>query len=490
MGGPFSQAFLAGEPRAASFLKREFADPVARLAQARRAALFSVSPQVHSALVAQNRAYVSSAARDANLVALAKPGTTAMVTGQQVGLFLGPLYSFHKAAAAIADARQLERETGVRCVPVFWLQSEDHDFDEINQCVVVNREGELVTLRLDDGPVDCRCSVKHVALGPSVEKQLELLREAVGASPFFEMVERHYRPGVGLVQAFAGLMAEVFAEEGLILLDPREAAMAESFVAVHERAVRDAAAIARSLQVRADALEALGFEVQVRVRPGAPLSFFHPEGPAGPRVRVDSGEGLVAQSALSWSSSALLRPLLQDSVLPTVGYVGGPGELNYFAQLPPLYEAFGMQLPMFVPRARFRLVDPRTRARMEKAPTGAPGGPDPEAIEAQLVARLGEVLDAVPSEPGLDDALKRTRGTIARAASRFALRYGRLQRARDHLEAQRLARLEAVLSPRGEPQERVLGLPSFAGKTGIAALKTAVFAALVPFDPEVKDVFL
>ncbi len=493
MRGPFSQAFFAGDARATRFLRRDFADPVARSAQASRAAKHRVSPQVLEALIAQNRQYPPSPAREKNLEALGHAGTTVMVTGQQVGLFLGPLYSFHKAAAAIADARAIERETGVRCVPVFWLQSEDHDFDEINECVVIGRDGQLVTFALDDGPPKTsRISVKHIELGPSVAVQVERLAEAVGPGPFLDAIRRHYRPGVGLVAAFAGLMAEVFADEGLILVDPREAALAKAFVPLHERAVADAATISLALQARSEALEAAGFEVQVHVRGGSPLSFFHPEGPTGPRARIDEQSIAVsAVSPLSWSSSALLRPILQDSILPTVGYVGGPGELNYFAQLPPLYEAFGVEMPMFVPRARFRLIDPRTKSRMLKRTEAAPSGSIAETeVQARLVTELNRVLDSVPSAPDIDDALKRTRGTIERAASRFAARYGRALRARDRVSAERTERIDAVLTPRGEPQERVLGLPSFACKSGLEAVKTAVFAALVPFDPEVKDVFL
>ncbi len=483
MSGPFSQAFLAGEPRAAPFLARAFADPVARLAQVNRAAKRRVSPQVMKALVTQNQQYVPSSARDEALEALSTPGTTVMVTGQQVGLFLGPLYSFHKAAAAIADAKAIERESGIRCVPVFWLQSEDHDFAEINECVVVDKAGQLVTLKLDDGPAaDSRVSVKHVVLGPSVARQVERLAEAVGPSPFLEAIARNYKAGAGLVQAFAGLMAEVFANEGLIMLDPRDASMATAFAPVHERAIRDASHIADAMTRRSAALEEAGFDVQVHIRANAPLSFFHPEGPTGARQRVDgAAEPSPTTSPLSWSSSALLRPILQDSVLPTVGYVGGPGEANYFAQLRPLYDAFELEMPMFVPRARFRLIDARTKARMVEAPELK----KPASLEAEIVRVTSQLLDTV-DEPALEAAQRRTRGTIARAASRFALRYARLLNERDEV-SQRVAR---VLSPRGEPQERVLGLPAFACTTGIEAVKAAVFAALVPFDPELKDVFL
>ena len=95
-----------------------------------------MSAETITALRAQAARLPASAAREANLQALAQPGTVVVVTGQQVGLFLGPLYSFYKAASAVIVARALQQETGVRCVPVFWLQSEDHDFEEIDHCDV------------------------------------------------------------------------------------------------------------------------------------------------------------------------------------------------------------------------------------------------------------------------------------------------------------------------------------------------------------------
>ena len=402
MRGPFSQAFFAGDSRATSFLAREYADPVARLAHVNRASSREVSPAVLSALIVQNADFAPSSQRAKNLADLGAAGTTAMVTGQQVGLFLGPLYSFHKAAAAIADARAIERETGKRCVPIFWLQSEDHDFDEINECVVVDRDGELVTLSLDDGPdAASKISVKHVVLGQSVAALCQRLADAVGEGPFLEVIRRHYRPGSGLVKAFAGLMAEVFAAEGLILLDPRTPEMAAAFAPIHERAIRGAKPIAEALTRRSQALEAAGFDVQVHIRPGSALSFFHADGPEHARARFDDDRAnevlhRLLESPLSVSSSALLRPILQDSVLPTVGYVGGPGELNYFAQLSSLYEAFGLEMPMFVPRARFRIIDPRTKARMESHSESSLGTVDPAKIESAIVEASNRVSSRCP----------------------------------------------------------------------------------------------
>jgi uncharacterized protein YllA (UPF0747 family) len=221
--------------------------------------------------------------------------------------------------------------------------------------------------------------------------------------------------------------------------------------------------------------------------------------------REDSrtSEQLLAESdPLCFSTSALLRPIVQDTLLPTAAYVGGPGELNYFAQLPPLYSRFGLPMPMFVPRARFRVIDARTKSLLQKLgltaadvespalakrlPTAS--GASPALIEKQLVEAVSPILDSLPAE--LADAVKRTRGTIARAASRLSGRYARSLQIADQTLNERVSRLQAALFPHGEPQERVLGLPAFAARFGVKGFVSSVLAALEPFGGEVKELLL
>ncbi|MBL8949432.1 MAG: bacillithiol biosynthesis BshC [Myxococcaceae bacterium] len=430
MSASFSAAFLAREPRAERFLPAEYASAEGRRAAVKRA---------------QGRRALPGLGLE--------PGAVAVVTGQQVGLFLGPLYSAYKAATAIAAARALQAETGVRCVPVFWLQTEDHDFEEIDHVHVLDAKGELVRLhaRVVAEP---KTSVKHAVFGDDIGAAVKQLREP-------ELWAEHYRPGATWVGAFRGVLQALFPE--LVVVDPCDCS--EAAAPVHARALRDAAEISRVLEARSAELEAAGFDVQVRVKPGAALSFFPPEGPKGPRHRLDAG-GEAGLDPLKrpgcFSTSALLRPMLQDTLLPTAAIVGGPGELNYFAQLAPLYAHFGIPMPMLVPRARFRVVDHRARRLLEKLAEPGPetaAGPSPDELERQLVKAADDALAGVP----LPDAVKRTRGTIARAASRLAGRYRRHLDGLDTVRADRQARLNAMLEPNGEPQERVLGLPSFPG---------------------------
>lgn len=496
----FAPAFLSGDARALAFLPDDFRHGSRRAEVVRRAATRAVAAPVLAALKAQSaRRPFPEARRDA-LEALGRAGTVAVVTGQQVGLFLGPLYSLHKAVTAISVARALESETGVRCVPVFWLQSEDHDFAEIDHTVVHDREGGLHRLRLAS-PHTPRASVSTIRLGEGVEAVLAQLRAALESQPHVDevmaLLSRHCVASATWVDAFAGVVSELLPE--LVLLDPRDEAIAGCVRPVHERALAECDAMTRVLTEREAALEAAGFDVQVTVR-DAPLSFIHPDGRDGPRYRATPlAQG--AGDALCFSSSALLRPIVQDTLLPTAAIIGGPGELNYFAQLPPLYAHYGLPMPMVMPRARFRIVEPRVRSVLDtlslravdvetsreavlRRVTPASDAPSAESIEQRIVQATESVLSGVP---GVEDAVKRTRGTIARAANRLALRYGRAQAARDATLTARVDRVQNVLFPDGAPQERVLGFAGFAARMGLEPFVAMLRAGVVPFDGSVKE---
>lgn len=506
MPTPFSPSFLGGEARARAFLPDDFRDGSRRAEHVRLAAGRAVSPRTLGALKALSARLPASPAREAHLERLGAGRAAVVVTGQQVGLFTGPLYAFAKAASAIAVARALSDETGVPCVPVFWLQSEDHDFPEIDHCVVQPRKGDPVRLSLPAPPGDGRRSVSCLALGPEVSQALDGLAQALDGLPHRDevlaLLRTHYRPGAGWVDAFAGVMAEVFAAEGLVFLDPRDPALMQEVLPLHRRCFAEHQALSRALLEREAALEAAGFEVQVRVRPDVALPFVHAAGRDGPRERI-APQALPA-GEVCFSSSALLRPLVQDTLLPTAAIVGGPGELNYFAQVGPLYAHLGLPMPMVLPRARFRVLDARTRddlaalgrtaaelevprAQALASLGGTSGEPTPDAVERELLAAVEPVLASLPKDPRLGDAVELTRGTVARAAARLKARWAFARGERDQVLAQRVGRLQTALFPLGQPQERVYGLPSMAARHGLAEFKAMTFAKLSPFSGVVEE---
>ena len=535
--GSFFSAYVAGEPRALAFWREAPLDPAARKAATCRAAERRVAPPLLEALAALDRELPASPARRAHLAALGRPGTAVVVTGQQVGLFLGPLYTFYKAATAVASARALERESGVPCVPLFWLQTEDHDFPEIDHCLLPGPPGgPPVRLAIGDGGVPERRSVAHRRLGEDVQAALAGLEAVLGDLPHagevLARVRRHYQPGRTLAAAFAGLLAELFAEEGLLFLDPRLPAVARLLAPVYRRALDDAAGIADALAERSRALRAAGFAEQVHVRPGSPLVFFHEDNPEGPRYRLDPAAGgfrlvggdrtvalaelrqALETDPLRFSTSALLRPVVQDTLLPTAAYVGGPGEIGYFAQVGALEERFGLCPPLLLPRARLRLVEPAVRTLLRKLElrpadaerplddllrrTGASASgewPPPEALRDRLLGEFSRALEAFErGAPALDanlcDPARKTRETVTHACSRLVDRYARALGERDHTLRDRLTRLRAALCPDDTPQERIYGLSSYCARAGTAALTRAVLGAIVPFSAEVVDLEL
>ena len=489
-------------------------------------------PAVASALEEQNARYVPSPARDAHLHAL-RSGAAAVVTGQQTGLFLGPLYTVYKAAAAIRLARSLAEQWGAPVVPVFWLQTEDHDAAEIAICHVARGSDEPLTLRLD--VATDAVSVSHRVLPEAIGEVLAALGGDLSRLPHAEehlaLLARHYRPGGGWGPAFAGVLATLFAEEGLVLLDPRDPALAAHASPVHRRALTESQSIAGALVERASALEASGWHPTVHVRDDAPLSFFHPDGPEGPRFRLAAAPGGFVEVGgrrthtlekllrdldtrpAAFSTSALLRPILQDTWLPTVAYVGGPAEVAYFAQMPPLYAAFDVAAPIVVPRTRLRLIDEATRRALARRGltaaevsrpiddvlasvcVAAPDELDGDKLAQRVVAGVERVLADV--SPAVRDAgehalqaLEKTRASFARSAGKLGRNYDRARLLCDRELVDDVRSAHARLMPGGVPQERHLSLPSFAARYGQRAFIERVLAAAEPLGTEIVDLDL
>lgn len=490
----------------------------------------SLDPVVADVLVRQNARYIPSPARDAHIQALAD-GAAAVVTGQQVGLFLGPLYTLYKAASAIEVAKSLSQLTDKPVVPVFWLQSEDHDLPEIARSVVPRVHGGVLDLHLPASPED-RISVAHRILPDELEPHLESLQDELSTlehgSQHLELIRRHYRVGATWVDAFAGVLAELFANEGLVLIDPRDPQLASLAASIHRRAIEDAPELSKVLSERVSQLQSAGFSASVYVRPDSPLSFFHPDRPDGPRYRLEAtdsgyreigGSGTHTRAALlktledeplRFSTSALLRPILQDTLLPTAAYVGGPGEIAYFAQLAPLYAAFDMPMPLVVARARLRIIEPRSRRlldRLQVSPddaalpedellarcaTDKATLPEPEDISARLLDSFQKAFDALDAElrselPTLGRPLDKTRATVEFAVSKLTTNYAKARLRQDAGRTADVRRLQALLQPEDGPQERCHGFSYYAAKWGDRALVEAVLSAVIPFDPALKD---
>ena len=532
MASDFFAQFIAGEDDAASLLPARPMDPAAWDDAAVRAGRRRTMQGVVAELQRQAVSLPASRARDEAIATLDRPGTTCVVTGQQVGVFLGPLYTLHKAASAVARARWLAERTGRPCIPIFWLQTEDHDWEEVARFDGCVRGAWIRGRMAPEWSAEARISLAHRRLPSEVEVHLATVARALVPLPHgaevCALLGRHYVAGRSPGAAFAGVLAELFAAEGLVLFDPRTPAMAALAAPVLRFALEEEDAIGSLLVERGTALARCGFAEQVHTRADASLAFFHPAGPEGPRFRPDrdgdgfrtplgrvSGAELLARldaDPLSFSTSALLRPLVQDTLLPTAAYLGGPAECTYFAQLPPVYARAGLELPMVAPRARFRVVDPWTAALLDRLGLQPEDTDQPAHVLAarlhawpawmdgslrdRLLGPIGRQLDqvepeAVALDPALARALEKTRAHLARGVDRLI---ARLQRAAlvgsgvgtDPLDA--LGQIATALRPSGLLQERVHGFWGVAAEVGPRALVSSLVSAAASLSPELRTV--
>ena len=333
------------------------------------------------ALETQSRGFGAGDSTFANLDKL-RQGARAVVTGQQVGLFGGPLLTLLKAATAIRKA-QVASEHGVPHVPVFWMATEDHDLDEVNQAAFLGKQG-VETLRSSFAG-HRQQPVGGLLLGDAIEPVLARAEELLSYAPITELLRASYTPGDTLASAFGKFLTGVFREHGLIVMDASTREFHQMGEPVLRYAIEHADELRDVLLQRTKELEHAGYAAQVLVNEDSSLLFVVDEtgnrlplkrvlAPGGERewkagTRTYSGAELLevlASEPERLSPNALLRPVFQDSILPTSAYVGGPAEIAYFAQCQPLFERILGTVTPVLPRLSATLIPAAIRTVMDQ----------------------------------------------------------------------------------------------------------------------------
>jgi bacillithiol biosynthesis cysteine-adding enzyme BshC len=311
-------------------------------------------------------------------------GSVAIVTGQQAGLFTGPLYTVHKALSVIKLAECL-RSQGVDAAPVFWIASEDHDYEEVNHCKIVDRDGHLQTVRYESAERKEDSPVGRVRICEGINQAIDHLIACLPPSEFIGDIERDiresYSSNAGFAAAFAKLMARLFRDYGVVLIDPLDEGLKRIAAPLYSQAIEKADEIARALVERSRALEEAGYHAQVHVSEDMAPLFIMDD---GRRVAMTQRDGrfslknsdrsftkdelveLALRCPNCFSPNVTLRPVVQDWLLPTAAYIGGPAEIAYFAQIRAVYETLSRQEPCVLPRASFTLVEGRHQKTMKK----------------------------------------------------------------------------------------------------------------------------
>ena len=362
--------------------------------------------RVATILERQNKSWGGSAKTLANLERLRK-GAGAVVTGQQVGLFGGPMFCIYKALTAVKLAEQATA-AGVDAVPVFWLATYDHDLAEVNHVSIPGPDGALQVLTTTSHDV-AGAPVSAVRLGDEILPLVEQAAQLLGDSEAAQFLRESYRPGESLGTAFARFYTRVFAEWGVILLDASDAEVDRVAEPIYRAAVEGADELAAAVLARGAALEAAGYHQQVKVTASSVLLFTMQEGARTPIHRrgqasgaefvIGSVEGaeklsqgeLLARIEASpelFSPNVLLRPVVEDYLLPTLVYTGGAAESAYFAQAGAVYEALLGRVTPTVPRFSATIVEPKIQRLIERQGISLPDVfAGPEALRRQLAER-------------------------------------------------------------------------------------------------------
>jgi bacillithiol biosynthesis cysteine-adding enzyme BshC len=310
----------------------------------------------------------------------------AIVTGQQAGLFTGPLYTIYKALTAIRLAEEL-RKRGMRAVPVFWMETEDHDLAEVTQRCVLDANSSLQhidfrNILFDTIPTGSVGSIRFSeTIFQAVQEFLRKLPDGAGKAATALLLESTYKPGATFAQSFAELLSRLLPESGLILFDPHDPEAKQLAAPVFQTALRKVEAIRSALISRNREIENAGFHAQVSILENSTVLFFCENDERRAIEKRDSLFGmkntdrtfhldqllqLAAQKPEKFSPNVLLRPLTQDHLFPTAAYVGGSAEIAYFAQIEVLYRLYGRPMPVIWPRDSFTLVEPEIGAAMDR----------------------------------------------------------------------------------------------------------------------------
>ncbi len=489
-GSPLSQAARAGR-------LSEWYPAIPHAADGWRAHAEHVVSSVDSGWLDALAPAIAASGAAAERLARSAGGRGGVVTtGQQPGLFGGPLMTLAKAITARAVADMLEETTGTPVAPVFWAATDDADFDE----------AAVVSVALDDGAHELRLESRaptgtpmaRVPMDDEIIALLSTFKGAASSTPhpsFVGAVERAYRSGTMVGDAYVEVLREVLEPLGIAVLDASHPSVLQEGSRLLHSAATQAEQVSAALHARTQAIRAGGFSPQVEEVEGLSLVFTSEH---GVKRRLPIHEAMKAGADSRLSATVLLRPVLERAILPTLAYVAGPGEIAYFAQVSAVADALGAARPLVVPRWSTTIVDARTqrtlddfratvedfsdphavftRAARERVPEGA--GQALETLRADTLAgvdRLRGAANGLLSDPVIDGLRRNLEHRLARTERRLVAAV----KAKEAEVMRRLSAARGSLFPHGVRQERKLAYIPFLARYGPALVEQMLDAARV-----------
>ena len=473
--------------------------------------------EISAILRRQNESFGADSEVFHSIDALEKPDSVAIVTGQQTGLFIGPLYTVYKALTAVRLAAELRRR-GINAIPVFWMEAEDHDFPEATRRAVLDGAGCSRTIDFGSKLFpETEIAMRSVGSLRFTETIRNVTKEYLNGIPdsewktlVVEMLETAYAPGRSFAEAFAVLAHKLLPETGLVLFDPGDPESKRLAAPVFSRAVSEAEQIRAALIRRTEELSAEGFHSQTHILPNSTVLFITADGKRQALERRGDGifrlknggeqfdEARILELSRRtpeiFSPNVLLRPIVQDSLFPTIAYAGGAAEIAYFAQIEVLYSIFGRPMPVIWPRNGFTLIEsdiaeamnktgaefcdlflekPLIEEKILRRSTSCQIVEKLENLYEKLDAGLNEIRpDAGKIEARLDGMTDAARRKILYNVKYLKSRAVRHETARNEAITRYIDMTMNNLRPEGSLQERELTIFHFLAKRGAAVLKS------------------
>lgn len=486
--------FYAGDPRSLEAV-RAVAGRVERRAYPRA--------EVASALRAQHARWGGGPEGLTNIQAL-EEGAFVVFTGQQAGLFGGPLYTLYKAIAGLKLAERLSRELGKKVVALFWMAADDHDFAEIDHTIMPDKSNQLARIAYSPKRPPELQPESRMVLEEGIAQAHQALAEVLPATEFREAVLARlaecYSLGRTFPEAFARWMMLLLREKGLVVVDPSDPILKRAGKSAFRREIETGSESSRRIRQASEKLEEAGFHIQVELREGGTNLFYYD----GERHSVKkAGEGFevhgrtfskqemlerVDQEPERFSPNVALRPIYQDSLFPHIVYIGGPAEVAYYGEYRGSYEAAGLPMPVIFPRTTVSLIEPKIKAVFEKYNIGpkeifsgleplitrlVEGKQDPSAdreLEA-LEVKLNESLErwgqaAEQWDKSLLQAVSTAKGAIKHQLDGLARKLTQAYKRKNEELVAQVRKAALHLIPEGTLQERAFPTVPYLVKYG------------------------
>ena len=475
--------------------------------------------KVCDALAAMNQRWGAGEATLKNLDLLREPDCIAVVSGQQAGLFTGPLYTIYKALSAVKLAGCLQqRET--KAVPVFWIAAEDHDFVEVAKAEFIGRDCQLKDVEVSADLHREGQPVGQVMLNDSIDAVVDQLFDLLPNSEFADdmkaLVKNAWQPGRGYVESFATMMTSLLGRYGLIFLDPLDPELKKLAAPLYSEAARRAPEIASAIEQRSSELERDGYHAQVLASANSfPLFLHDDEGGRHAVVRVENGKykakdieqeytaeelaSLAQENPQKFSPNVTLRAVVQDYLLPTLAYYGGAAEIAYFAQTAEVYRVLERPATPILPRSSLTMIERHAGRVLERYDLTLKDlfeGHEPvikRVVEEYLGADTAKLFstteqnvnhdldrlrqDLAAIDPTLAGALETGRKKINYQLEGLRTRFVRAQLTRDEAAHRQLLRVFDQLYPNKDLQERHINITSLLARHGTYVIEW-IFNAL------------